>query len=637
MTAQFTPQNMLDLPDATPIAPLDILGVIRTLWGGKWVIALSALMAVVLAGYYAFGIASPRYAAKTTLHIDTNRFAFADATGPGASGSANLSTEVAIITSRHLLDQVIDQLALQEDPAFNRYLTPVSPWSVTGLRTTIRNQLAGTTDTPPHAQAIRAKTVDNLRRVISARTQRDSAVLEITVTTGSAQTSARIANTLADLYLSDQVDAQFATAETAITWLSDKVFELQVDLARKESAITELITHAQVTDETTLDAISRQAMETDARLNEARAALTKLNDGAALVSANPGIRDTDSARLTNQIAALEVFRSNLSTQLADQSAGLVELQHLRREADATRLLYETFLTRLQDVSLQSGLSAPRSRILNAAEAGVYVAPRKMLILAMAAFLGVAFGTSVVFLRDILRRGFRDAAHLSRTTGLPVVAQLPRKGLHKTPAQDAARNLRTAVLQHSGTTPAQIILCTASIGDEGQKDTNRLLAHALASLGKSVLMFDGDLRSAGKAPDLEALITGTEQLDSAIAPDPHGATDILSTSAHHKHPADIFCSQPFTVFLNRLRERYDHIVITAPPVLPTPDALALAQHSDAVIYAVRSGGTDLQAVLAGQRAMESAGAPITGLVMTGVDLSKKGAAVWPVLPVTAGRA
>ncbi len=632
--AQFTSHNpagqaQISASDLARIEPFDVLELFKVVWRGKWIILLTTTLALVLAGYYAFAIASPRYAATSTLHVDTSRIVLADGAGSGARSQVNLNTEMAILTSRHLLDQVIDRLDLQNDPAFNRYLTPVSAWSLTGLRTQTRNRLMGVTETPPDANAIRAKTVENMRRVIAVQPQRDSSVLAVRVTTGSAVTSALIANTLAEIYLADQVTAQFSTTENAVAWLSGKVFELQVELAQKETAITDLITRAQINDEASLDAISRQATETDTRLHEARMALSKIE--TSLISANavpPGI---DDQGLRNQIAALEAFRANLTTQLAERSESLVELQHLRREADATRVLYETFLTRLQDVSLQSGLNTPNSRVLNAAEPGHYVAPRKMLILAMATVFGAALGVALAFLRDATRRRLQDAEQLLESTGLPVMAKLPAKGLNRTAALDAARTLRTALQYEDAEDPAQVILCTSSIAGEGQDDMARLLAQALDGIGKSVLLFDGDLRIARSGPDLGAIMDGKQALSDAITPADGGTIDLLTATAGMQHPADLFCGRPFVGFLNRLREHYDHIVIMAPPVLPTPDTPMLAQHSDTVLYAVRSNSTKPQLIMEGQRILAGVQAPVTGLVMTGANLRKqpeKAPSIWP---------
>lgn len=631
--------------DAARIDPLDVSGLIHSLWRGKWRIALTTILAVLAAGYYAFVVAQPRFAATATLHIEASRNAAGDLTAQRGSVAVNLNTEAAILNSQHLLGQVVDQLDLLGDPEFNRYLTPRSPWSLTGMRTRLRNTLTGEVEVMPDQAAVARKTMENLRAAVTGQAQRDSRIFNVNATSASAEKSMRIANTLATLYLADQIQTQFAATDRAVNWLSEKVYEQQVALARKETAITDLIMLAQVSDEATLDAISRQAIETDERLRDARAALNRLTGNgqdAALVTT--AARGDNAPRLRGQIVALEVLRARLAAQLAGQSAGLVQLNQLQREADATRVLYETFLTRLQEVSLHRGLQSPESRILNVAGPGRYVAPRKVLILAIAALLGFAGGIGWTFLREAMRTGFRDAATLAHATNLPVMGQLPTMVLRKPdrlldhlatarsmPVHDAVRNLRTALLLSDADEPPQSILCTSSIADEGKTMLAITLAQNLANLGKSVLLLDGDQRGAGvstyfsttPAHELSAVINGDVALETAVARDPRWTVDVLTGQRGAAHTADLFCSTAFTAFMHRMRECYDYIVMDAPPVLAAPDARLLAQHSDAVVYTVRWNKTSGDLIMAGKRELDNVHAPITGLVLSQVDLRKMG--------------
>lgn len=640
--------------EAARIDPLDINGMLRCLWQGKWLIGLTTVFTVLVAGYYAFAIAQSRYAATATLQIQINRGIVADGTGQAVTTPVNLNTESAILSSHYLLDQVAQQLDLLNDPEFNRYLNPPPNWSLASLRGQLRSTLSGQPAAVPDDAAIIAKTLENLQGAIAARAHKDSSVFSITATTGSAEKSIHIANTLAAIYLSDQSDTELAATERAVNWLSEKVFEQQVELARKETAITDLITQAQVTDAAGLDALSRQAFETDQRLREARNALRNLDeigDGAAIVSAATRPVGDNSRRLRGQIATLETFRTSLDTQLSQQSAGLVQLQQLKREADATRVLYQTFLTRLQDVSLHRGLQSPDSRFLNAAGPARYVAPRKMLILGIAALLGLVLGVSWTFIRETMRAGFRDPLALKDATGLPVMAQMPLMrwrnprallDLMATPKagafHDALCGLRTTLLLAGHDDPPQTILCTSSVTDEGKTVLAITLAQNLAGLGKSVLLLDGDLRSSGLArylqgavpQDLSAVITGKVSVDAAISRDPRLRADVITSQQQPNGTADLFCSASFTTFMHKMRERYDYIIIDAPPVLPVPDGRILAQHADAVVYSVRWNKTPHDLIMAGRRELDNVHAPITGLVMSQVDLRKMrklGGATW----------
>ncbi len=627
------------------IEPLDLMRLFRTVWYGKWTILFTTWVAIALGGYYAFAIAQPQFAATATLRVETDNEPMVDMAAAVAGfgvDQASINTEVAILRSEHLLAQVVDQMDLIRDPEFNRYLTPVPALSLTSFRTRLRNALSGQADIAPEPSAIMEKTIQNLRNAITAGTQRDTYIFQITATTGSADKSARIANTLAQIYLADQVTAKHGATETAVTWLSERVYDLQLDLQAKETAINDLITTARVHDDAVLDALSRQSIETGQRLAEARRALAQGTASVVSASGQPATPTRDTQRLTSQIAALEIFQTSLTDQLTAQSAGLIQLQQLRREADATRVIYETFLARLQETRIQRGLQNPDSRILSLANPGQYVAPRKMLILAIAALLGGLAGLGWVLARHALQTGFNDASSLTDATDLPVIGQIPkmplrRRGqlldyLHSKPASAAAeaiRNLRTSLLSADDSKLPQVILSTSSIPGEGKTTHSVALAQNLSGLGRSVLLVDADARQSAfhhhflqhAAIGLDAIIAGKATLEHSVVHDSRLNADILTAPKTLQNPADIFFDVAFATFMAELRNRYDHIIIDAPPVLPVPDARLLSQHADVVIYAVAWRRTPAHLVQAGVQELINLNAPIAGLILSQIDTRK----------------
>ena len=52
-------------------------------------------------------------------------------------------------------------------------------------------------------------------------------------------------------------------------------------------------------------------------------------------------------RALSQIKAVEASAEDLEMRIKTQSEELVSLQQMQREADASRLIYEAFLTRLK--------------------------------------------------------------------------------------------------------------------------------------------------------------------------------------------------------------------------------------------------------------------------------------------------
>src|SRR6056297_787797 len=104
---------------------IDLMELVRALWRGKWTIFLTAILAVVLGGYYAFGVADPQYqsSAQLTLEMRTKQVVDIESVVSGVSTEqAALNTEIEIILSRRVLGNLVDDMRLIEDPEFNAEL-----------------------------------------------------------------------------------------------------------------------------------------------------------------------------------------------------------------------------------------------------------------------------------------------------------------------------------------------------------------------------------------------------------------------------------------------------------------------------------------------------------------------------------
>ncbi len=668
---------------------IDLGALLATLWRGKWLIAFLTIAAILIGGYYAYVAAVPLYRSTAVVILETRQDQVVDLQSvvSGVSGdTSEVNSEVEVLRARSLMGKVVDRLRLEIDPEFNAKLR--SPGVVDQAKvavTTAVKEFAGIEDavitlSPEEEQErTRDAVISSLLNKVTVQNIRQSLVFQITVETENPKKSALIADTIVDLYILNQIEVKFEATEQATIWLTNRVAELQQELESAQSKVAEFSASTQLVSVEGLQALERQikdqrdridgveqaraatettlaALETAETLEEKLAAANdvQLNRFAQRAETNTAIRQSfdtrfeqivtrarlDLSRNEQQLAALQESSAELDAQLATQSQDLITLQQLTREADAIRLLYEYFLTRMQETSAQQGIQQADSRVLsNAVVPNTPSFPRKSLILALSAILGLMLGAGLVLLRELRNNSFRTAKDLEAHTGYTVLGQIPLiparqrakvlNYLSEKPtsaAAEAIRNLRTSVMLSDVDNPPKVILSTSSIPGEGKTTNSLALAHNLLGLGKSVLLIEGDIRRRTMAQyfkdmpkkGLVSLLAGDIELEEALFKASGFGADILAGEKTDTNAADLFASDKFKTFIADMRENYDIIVIDTPPVLVVPDARIISQVADAVLFTVQWDKTSKAQVDEALRMFHNSNQRVSGLVLSQIS-------------------
>ena len=79
--------------------------------------------------------------------------------------------------------------------------------------------------------------MDNVLDRLVVSNIRQSYVFNIIVTSENPEKSAGMANSLAELYILDQLDVKHEATETATGWLTERVAQLQIELEAAESGV----------------------------------------------------------------------------------------------------------------------------------------------------------------------------------------------------------------------------------------------------------------------------------------------------------------------------------------------------------------------------------------------------------------
>jgi len=681
--------SMTGLPDSE----VDLGQLFNMLWRGKFLIFIFVVFGVLTSLLFVFLVATPHYTTTATVVQETNQepvVDFSAALGGGlASGltggadQSSINTEVEILRSRDILENLAIELELSGDPEFNELLRPepaISPKRVI-------NDLLGIAGMPLLEEPTLTKqqeldaVVQELRRALSISNIRQSYVFELTVEAEEPQKAARIANTLAESYIRDQIQKQRDANSEAIEFLTDQVGNLQTELERAETTVRDFNAATDLINAETLAALNRQVKELRDRVEDERVTAAELVDQVTDLKAAPEdfeqrailaddrllnrhlddllsgatidprqfddrfeqiIRqaELEERRLRGQIEALEASIAEQEEAIRLQSKDILRLQQLEREAAASGLLYEFFLSRLKETSIQSGLQDAESRVLSRAIVPIEPSsPQVPILLALGLTLSGFLGASLVLVREFRNKTYRAAEILEQHLNIPVFGQIPRvsgrsaistlKSLARNPnsvLSEAMRSLRTTILHTDQQSAESVIVVTSSVTGENKTALSMALAQTLANQKKKVLLIDADLnrRPIAKAlgiksqKGLQSVVLGTLEISEATSRNSALDVDVLVAEADRKSPTDIFSDKNIETLIDEMRIDYDHVILSAPPALLATDARLIGRLADVVLYVVKWDSTTRRQVGEGVRLLHSVGLNINGFVLSQIN-------------------
>lgn len=352
--------------------------------------------------------------------------------------------------------------------------------------------------------------------------------------------------------------------------------------------------------------------------------------------------------LENNVAVAQARVNTLQSQLdtLQQKTSLtndaaVQLAELERQAEAEKGLYESFLSRSKEIA-QMDFVQSDARVISPAEAPLAPSkPNKPLVLMLGLLAGLGIGVALMVLLEALDAGFRTSGQVEKDLNEPVLGMLSELVGEENLANyvankptsaytEGVRAVRTAMQFAHPDKPAQAVVVSSSIPEEGKSLFALSLALLTASGGQKVLLVDGDLRRPSIAKQLkldpkaglaEVLVGQTKQKD-ALVKMPNSNLTVLPSLPSTHFSQELLGSQKMREMLDEWRKTYDLIVIDSPPVMAVSDAITISSLCDTMLYMVRWGTTPRALAANALKMLRACHVHLTGVVVTRVDLNKQ---------------
>jgi capsular exopolysaccharide synthesis family protein len=262
-----------------------------------------------------------------------------------------------------------------------------------------------------------------------------------------------------------------------------------------------------------------------------------------------------------------------------------------------------------------------------------VTPRTKVNLALGILLGLALGVGLAVLRDSLDTTIKRVEDLQTITGAgalgmiaydhdavkrPLVTAIDPSSQRSESFRTLRTNLQFVDIDH----PPRTVVITSAVAGEGKSTTACNLAITLAQAGIRVALVESDLRRPKIADylgvegsvGLTSVLIGRATLDDALQTWGRSGLAVLASGPIPPNPSELLGSGHMVALLRQLQQRFDVVIIDAPPLLPVTDAAVLSRICDGAVLVVRYGKTKREQLQRTVNALATVDARILGTVM-----------------------
>jgi capsular exopolysaccharide synthesis family protein len=243
--------------------------------------------------------------------------------------------------------------------------------------------------------------------------------------------------------------------------------------------------------------------------------------------------------------------------------------------------------------------------------------KRNLFLGIVLALAVAFGLAALLER--VDRAVRDPGEFEKIYNLPLLARIPRskalsRATHKLTdlagkfgEVEAFRTLRANLRYFNVDGALDSLLIVSPLAGDGKSTVADFLAMTMASMGDRAILVETDLHKGEGSVGLSSVLSGDDDLSSAITEIDLGVSErgqqrtlhMLPSGPAPPNPFELLESERMAEVLTELRSRYDLVLLDSPALSAVSDALALVPKVSGVLvvgalgHSTRDAADDLR--------------------------------------------
>lgn len=564
-------------------------------------IALLALVGVLAASTYAFTRTSFFTASAQVLILgqQADDPTYDYGVPLYSLSEAQVASQISLVQSKLIIEKVVRKLSLEvysEAELTPSFSDRIWYWLIELIFPIENAHAQSPSQNVPNFDETRlANAIAQVQWYMEVEQIEQSQALKISYTSPDPALATKIANTIAETYVTDWLEKQRLAARTSSSWLKEQLLEMERAM---------------------------KAAQHEVQLLRARRDYRIVIPPAEVASGNLRSDTSNALRLDEGLSRAETLRSTYETLLGAYT------RSLHREKFP-----------LTNVRLITPAIEPKSPSH----------PRRFLIAAAGAGAGMLAGILLYVFRLVASTTVVSTQQIQSQIGLPCLGLLVKRKISQhwkysqsnshresqaiqanlaavkyAPASRFVKGIKAirSMLDAGGRQQDdRIIGVSSALSGEGKTTFASNYALLLASSGLSTLLVDGDYLTAtlsrecapGSALGLSDVLRGTADVDQCIVSLEENLK-LLPSGAMPPEGSLAFKQIELRTFASELKNRYDAVVVDLPASALENETIGLVDLTDTVLLIIEWDRTPYSLVMDAIRQLGNAGATIAGVIL-----------------------
>lgn len=330
---------------------------------------------------------------------------------------------------------------------------------------------------------------------------------------------------------------------------------------------------------------------------------------------------------------LQTYMAAYEEQLLQIPVKADELTKLQFNISINQDRYQTLENQLYNIRVAEAVSLSNIRLVQpATEPEEESFPKKPLFYIMGILLGGFFGVASAFFLEYIDNSIRTPEDVKKFKNLTLLGIIPNTRLLQrkrlitqepySPIVEAYRTIKNNIRYASDDRPLHSLVVTSSEPGEGKSSVVSNLAVAFNMEGKRVLVVDLNVRkpalhqffqSSGQRGLTNVFVEGTNLVKKDVSTGIRNL-EIIPCGSQAVNPVQLIESPQLRKTLERLKQKFDIVILDTPPVNVAYDAVLLGKFVDGIVLVVESGKTRAESLEQAEAAINRANSRILGIVL-----------------------